>query len=50
MATENGAKALSFESMFGQFKRGLCPGAVEITGFDPKSAKLHQDSTACRII
>lgn len=50
IATENGAKALSCESLFGQFKRGFRPGAVEITGFDSKSAKLHQDSTARRVI
>jgi cytosine/adenosine deaminase-related metal-dependent hydrolase len=50
MATENGAKALLYEKTFGQFKRGFRPGAVEITGFDSKSAKLHQDSTARRVI
>jgi len=49
-ATINGAKALSSETVFGQFKRGFRPGAVEITGFDSKSAKLHQDSTARRVI
>jgi cytosine/adenosine deaminase-related metal-dependent hydrolase len=50
IATENGAKALSCESVFGRFKRGFRPGAVEITGFDSKSAKLHQYSTARRVI
>lgn len=49
-ATINGAKALSSETVFGQFKRGFRPGAVEITGFDSKSAKLQHNSTARRII
>ena len=50
MATCQGAEALSFDGRFGQFKRGFQPGALLIHGFDPKSTKLHQESTVLRLI